>query len=86
MIQVEKGYQCYELRAVDAGIFRLRIGFLGEFHDSLLSRYHILHEQGDAEQAQSCDGEKYTLLSTAGQSAVLDLAASEVTFSAASSR
>lgn len=80
MIQVEKGYQCYELRAVDAGIFRLRIGFLGEFHDSLLSRYHILHEQGDAEQAQSRDGEKYTLLSTAGQSAVLDLAASEVTF------
>ena len=54
MVQCENGYNCYELRAVDDGIFRLRVGFLGEFHDTLLSRYKILHEQEKmkAEQIQ----------------------------------
>ncbi len=74
MVQCENGYNCYELRAVDDGIFRLRVGFLGEFHDTLLSRYKILHEQ-EKMKAEQIQKDGCVCLCAAGKTATLDPAA-----------
>ena len=49
-----------ELRAVEKGIFRVRVSHNGEFEESLLSRYNILRESGEAADA-AFDGESLTL-------------------------
>ena len=49
-----------ELRAVEKGIFRVRVSHDGEFEESLLSRYNILRESGEAADA-AFDGESLAL-------------------------
>ena len=40
-----------ELRAVEKGIFRVRVSHDGEYTESLMSRYNILRESGEAADA-----------------------------------
>ncbi len=49
-----------ELRAVEKGIFRVRVSHNGEFEEGLLSRYNILRESGEAADA-AFDGESLAL-------------------------
>lgn len=55
-----------ELRAIEKGIFRVRYSYDGEYAESLLSRYNILRESGEAADASfandaiSLDGVKIT--------------------------
>ena len=50
----------FELRAVEKGIFRVRVSHDGEYTESLMSRYNILRESGEAAEA-SFDGTALTL-------------------------
>lgn len=49
-----------ELRAVEKGIFRVRVSHDGEYTESLMSRYNILRESGEAADV-SFDGTALTL-------------------------
>ncbi len=50
----------FELRAIEKGIFRVRVSSNGEYTESLLSRYNILRESGEDSEAVF-DGETLTL-------------------------
>lgn len=50
----------FELRAIEKGIFRVRVSANGEYTESLLSRYNILRESGEDESA-TFDGETLCL-------------------------
>lgn len=49
MYKITNGGAEFEIRAVEKGIFRVRISSDGEYTESLLSRYNILRESGEAE-------------------------------------
>lgn len=59
MYQITKNGAEFEIRAVEKGIFRVRISSNGEYTESLLSRYNILRESGEAEAVKNGDTVSY---------------------------
>lgn len=55
MYQITKNGAEFEIRAVEKGIFRVRVSSDGEYAESLLSRYNILRESGEAEAKKDGD-------------------------------
>ncbi len=59
MYKITKNGMEYEIRAIEKGIFRVRASYNGEYTESLLSRYNILRESGEADAALSGDTVSY---------------------------
>ncbi|MDD6095772.1 MAG: glycoside hydrolase family 31 protein, partial [Clostridia bacterium] len=55
MYKLTKNGTEFEIRAVEKGIFRVRVSSNGEYTESLLSRYNILRESGEADAVLSGD-------------------------------
>ena len=75
MYNIKTANASIELRAIEAGIFRVRISANDEFPESLLSKYNILRESGECECA-TFDGNTLSLgafsLAVDGESVVLN--------------
>lgn len=55
MYKLTKNGTEFEIRAVEKGIFRVRVSSNGQYTESLLSRYNILRESGEADAVLSGD-------------------------------
>jgi alpha-glucosidase (family GH31 glycosyl hydrolase) len=72
----------YEIRAIEEGIFRLRISSSDTFGESLMSRYNILHESGEIPAESSEKNGAYTV-AAAGASVSIDLGDGSMTLGGA---
>lgn len=82
MFQIKGERANFEIRAVDKGIFRVRMSSEAKFGESLLSRYNILRESGEIPAQTSENGSLYTVKAE-DFTAELDAVANRVTFGGA---
>ena len=72
----------FELRALGNGTFRVRAGLGGEFEESLLSRYHLIHEKEALEVSETAVSDGKITLSAEGGTLTLSGGRRTVTLTA----